>query len=206
MHQLDSHRCGGAALRSPSGVGNAGPQQPGVLLLGVIEHACVAAALDDAAAVEHDDIVGDLADHGEVVADQQVRDAGLLADVGEQVEDLGLDRDIERGDALVEDDQLRFGGEGAGDGDSLTLATGQGAGQRVELSGVEADHRAELVDPVCPIGLGDHRTMQAKHLVDGVESALARVEARIRVLEDDLDLAARAACVRHAMSTGRERS
>ena len=51
-----------------------------------------------------------------------------VADVGEKVEDLGLDRDIERGDTLVEDDQFRFGGERASDGDALTLATGQARG------------------------------------------------------------------------------
>ena len=47
-------------------------------------------------------VVGDLAHDGQVVADQDVADPGRGADVGEQVQDLGLDRDVERRDRLVE--------------------------------------------------------------------------------------------------------
>ena len=50
-----------------------------------------------------------------------------LADVGEQVEDLRLDRDVERGDRLVEDQHARLGRERARDRDALALAAGQRA-------------------------------------------------------------------------------
>src|SRR3546814_2287918 len=40
--------------------------------------------------------VGDMLDHRQVVADEQVGQAELLAQVHEQVQHLGLDRDVER--------------------------------------------------------------------------------------------------------------
>ena len=45
--------------------------------------------------------------HREVVGDEQVGEAELLLQVFEQVDDLRLDRDVERRDRLVADDQLR---------------------------------------------------------------------------------------------------
>ena len=64
-------------------------------------------ALDDPAGVHHRDVVGDLGDHAEIVRDEDDRGAGLLAQRAHQVEDLRLDRDVERGGRLVGDQQLR---------------------------------------------------------------------------------------------------
>ncbi len=49
-------------------------------------------------------------------------EAELVLQVLEQVEDLRLDRDVERRDRLVADDQLRLERERAGDADPLALA------------------------------------------------------------------------------------
>ena len=43
----------------------------------------------------------------------------------EQIDDLRLDRDVERRDRLVADDQLRLAGQRAGDADALALAAGE---------------------------------------------------------------------------------
>ena len=53
-----------------------------------------------------------------------------VADVGQQVEDLRLDRDVERRDRLVEDQHARLGRQRAGDRDPLALAARQRARQR----------------------------------------------------------------------------
>ena len=45
--------------------------------------------------------------------------------LGEQVEDAGLHRDVERRGRLVADHERRLPGEGAGDGDALLLAARQ---------------------------------------------------------------------------------
>ena len=63
--------------------------------------------LDDRAEVHHRDAVADVADHAEVVGDEQVGQAELALQVREQVEDLRLDRHVERRHRLVADHQLR---------------------------------------------------------------------------------------------------
>ena len=64
--------------------------------------------LDDPAGVHHHHPVGGLGDHAEVVRDQDHRHCGLVLQVAQQVEDLRLDGDVERGGRLVGDQQLRL--------------------------------------------------------------------------------------------------
>ena len=64
------------------------------------------ADLDDAAEVHDRDPVGDLADHREVVRDEDVGQVEVRLQVAQQVQHLRLDRDVERRDRLVADDQL----------------------------------------------------------------------------------------------------
>ena len=97
------------------------PQQLGVVVSGVVENVAGAAVLDDAA-MSHDCAgLGELADYCEVMTDEDVGDLGLLADVGQEVENLGLDGDIQRGDRLVEYQHLGFNGQGTRDRHSLSL-------------------------------------------------------------------------------------
>ena len=51
--------------------------------------------------------VGDLADDAEVVGDEDQAHAGLALEVGEQVHDLRLHGDVERGGRLVGDEDRR---------------------------------------------------------------------------------------------------
>ena len=61
----------------------------------------------------------------EVVRDEEVRDAELVLQIHEQVDDLRLDRDVERADRLVAHDELGLHGERARDADALPLAAGE---------------------------------------------------------------------------------
>ena len=81
--------------------------------------------LDDLAEVHDGDAVGDLAHDREVVGDEHVGRPELLLEVLEQVDDLRLDRHVERRDRLVGDDELRAQRERAGDPDPLALAAGE---------------------------------------------------------------------------------
>ena len=162
---------------------------------GRVEHLRGRPALDDAAAVHDDRLVGDLAHDREVVADEDVGDAGALADVGEQVEDLRLDRDVERGDGLVEDDHARLGRERAGDRDALALAARQRARQRARLALVEPDELAQLAHARARRSASSRLRCRRSTSSIACSARLARVEARVRVLEDDLHLAAAAAAL-----------
>ena len=61
----------------------------------------------------------------QIVRDEDVGEPELALEPLHQVEDLGLDRDVERRDRLVGDDQLRLERESARDADALALAAGE---------------------------------------------------------------------------------
>lgn len=81
-----------------------GHEQPGVLVLRVVQHGPRRALLHHLAPPHDQDLVAQLGDDGQVVGDDDERQAGALAQFGEQVEDLGLDRDVECGGGLVGDE------------------------------------------------------------------------------------------------------
>ena len=87
-----------------------------------------------------------MADDADVVGDEEVGEAELVLQVGEQVDDLRLDRDVEGGDRLVGDDQLRLQRQGAGDPDPLALAAGELVRVAVVVLGGEADPLEQLLD------------------------------------------------------------
>ena len=72
--------------------------------------------------------------------------------VAEQVDDLGLDRHVERGDAFVGDDQPRVDRQRPGDAGALALAAGHAARPAVGEGAVEADEVEQLADPPGDVG------------------------------------------------------
>ena len=134
--------------------------------------------------------VGEVAHHAEVVRDEQVGEPELVLQVGEQIQDLRLDRHVERRGGLVADQQRGLDGERAGDADALALAAGELVRDSATWSRVEADaaHRARPRARVRSL-------MAAPMAKASMPSAMAsrtreaRIEGGARVLHDDLDLA-----------------
>ena len=102
-----------------------GEQRARVRMLGRGEHALDLALLDDLAALHHADSVGELAHDAEIVGDEQHRHAEPRLRVLQQLQDLRLHRDVERGRRLVGDQQIRLVGERHGDHHALALAAGK---------------------------------------------------------------------------------
>jgi hypothetical protein len=129
-------------------------------------------------------------DHGEVMRDQQKAHA-VLADQGlQQVEDLRLRGDVERGGRLVGDQQARVQRDGHGDADALALA----ARQLVRVA-----RRAEIgtgrPGPAVARGVARRaarRAVDRQRLGHLVADGLHRVERGHRLLEDHPDLACHA--------------
>ena len=76
----------------------------------------------------------------------------LALQADQQVDDLGLDRDVEGAQRLVADDQPRLRRERAGDADALALAAAELARQALGRLGAEADQIEQLGDAVPPRG------------------------------------------------------
>ena len=102
--------------------------------------------LDHPARPHHHDLVGDLPDHRQVVADEQVRQAESGLQLGKQFQDLRLHHDVERGDRLVTHQDLRSQRQGTRDRDPLALPAGQFAWSPVQQRRRQRDLLAEFAD------------------------------------------------------------
>src|ERR1700730_1946132 len=101
--------------------------------------------LDDFAQIHDRNPVAHVPDNREVMRNENVGQPELLLKVGQQVENLRLDRNVQSRDGLVRDDQLGSKGQGAGDADALPLATRELGGEPVVVFGVEADQAHQLL-------------------------------------------------------------
>ena len=124
------------------------------------------------------------------MGDEDERQPELALQLAQQVEDLRLDRHVERGDRLVGDDQLRLQRERARDADALALAAGELVRVAVVVLGVEPDDVHQLLDAALALALALLHPVDHERLADDRADRLARVQRRVRVLEDHLHLAA----------------
>ena len=104
---------------------NRGEQRLRVRMRGRVEHALGRRQLDEPAAVHHGDPIADLPDQAQVVRDEEVGQAEPLLQIEQQVDHLRLDRDVERRDGLVGDDERRLERERAREPDALPLAAAE---------------------------------------------------------------------------------
>ncbi len=81
------------------------------------------ALLDDAPEIHDGDAIRGVFHHRKVVGDEQIGKAELVLQVLQQVNDLGLDRYVERGDRLIENEQARLQRQCPRDADALLLPT-----------------------------------------------------------------------------------
>jgi hypothetical protein len=144
--------------------------------------------LGDAPQVHDRHPVADVLHHAHVVGDEDVRQAQLALEVLQEVQDLCLDRDVEGRHRLVADHEVGLEDEGAGDPDPLPLAAAELVGVAARVVRLEADHVHDPLDPGRAL-LGRPDAVDAQPLADAVADWRARVEARVRVLEDDLHAA-----------------
>ena len=134
----------------------------GVGVLGVHEHFFRRALLDDVA-LEHDgDAVSHVGHHAHVVRNQQDAGVELVLQRAEEVEDVGLHRDVEGGGGLVGDDDGRVARERHGDHHALPHTAGELVGELLRAALRVGDaHRFEQV--YCP-GPGFTPECDAVHL------------------------------------------
>ena len=126
------------------------------------------------------------------MGDEEVGDTEVRLQILQKVEDLRLDRYVERGDGLVADDELGPQCDGARDADALALPAGELIRIPVDVLGIEPDAVHELahglLDTARRIDLLDPEG-GAEDRADG----LPRVERVVGVLEDHLRLLAHGA-------------
>ena len=65
---------------------------------------CRRCQFNDAAKIHHGDAGGDMLDDRQIMANEQEGEAELVLEVHQEIQDLRLDRDVQRRDGLVADD------------------------------------------------------------------------------------------------------
>ena len=119
--------------------GNGRQERFGVGVLGVGVKFERGRHLDNFADVHDSDAIADMGDDAEIVGDEDVGEPHLFLQLLQEVEDLGLHRDIEGGDRFVGDDKVGLADEGAGDADALTLTAAECVGVTAHYFGRKAD-------------------------------------------------------------------
>ncbi len=148
--------------------------------------------LDQLAQIHHRDAVADVLHHGEVVGDEQIGEAEALLQILQQVDDLRLDRDVERRHRLVADDQVGIDGERAGDADALALPAGELVRIAPGMFGQQADDFQQLA-PARGARRGVADLVHPQRLGQDFADGHARIERGVGVLEDDLHVPAQPA-------------
>lgn len=78
--------------------------------------------LDHLTQIHNGNAIGDVLHDGQVVGDKEIRRTKLVLQFLKQVQNLGLNGNIQSGYRLVTDNQLGLQRKSAGDADTLTLA------------------------------------------------------------------------------------
>ena len=175
------------SLQSRLGQGDRRQQRLGVGMARRVEQRGLVTDLDDAAQVHHRNPRRDVLDHRQVMGDEQVGDAELALQVLQQVDDLGLHRDIQRRHRLVADDQPRFASQRTRDAYALALAARELVRVALGMLGRQPDGAQQFGHPLrlAP----DMQAVQHQRLGQGLAHRHSRVQRRVRVLEDDLQVA-----------------
>ena len=147
--------------------------------------------LHDPPGVEHVDRLAQPRHDPEVVGDHDERGAGVADELAQQLQDLGLDGDVERGRGLVGDEQPRPAGQCDGDERALPHAAGELVRVGVQPPARVGDADAvEQVGGLGPRGLLPHAAVAGQHLGDLQADRDHRVQRGQRVLEHHRDVPA----------------
>src|SRR5829696_199085 len=134
-------------------------------------------------------LVGDVFDHREVVGDEQVGQVPLPLEHLQQIDDLRLDRDVQRRDGLIGHDKVWVDGECPGHTDSLPLAARELVRVAVGVFLAQTNRLQELVHALGALLRAVGQVVDVYALGDDVAYDHTRVQGGLGVLKDHLHLA-----------------
>jgi hypothetical protein len=155
------------------------------------QHLAGRTRLDDLAAVQNKHLVAEVFHNREIVRDEEHGEAEFLAEVRQQVHDLGLDTDIKGAHRFVADEELRFDGQCPGDPDALALSAAELVGMTSRHFGPEADLGQQRGDAVGTPGGREIAKMDLQRLTDDRPDRHAGIQRSEGILKNVLDPAAK---------------
>src|SRR5947209_2594037 len=154
---------------------------------GATEELLAGSELNNFAEVHHGDPIADLLHHRHVVGDKEIGQVEVVLQILEQIEDLRLDRNVERRHRFVGDDQLWPKRKGACDADPLPLSAAEFVREPAPILPAQADDFKQLTDDALPF-MGRADAVDEQSLADDLPYRHPWIERPIGVLKDDLDL------------------
>src|SRR5207248_7280674 len=124
---------------------------------------------------------------GEIMRNEDEREAEALLEIAKQVDHLRLDRDVERRDGLVAYDEAWLDRERARDADALPLATRKLVRITPCMRRCEPDLLHDFRDALGPPTLRE--AMQSERFPEHLADRHPRIKRRERILEADLQRA-----------------
>src|SRR3972149_10971351 len=133
--------------------------------------------------VHHGYAGADVAYHGEVMGDEEIGQPQALLEFLQEVDDLGLNRDVQRGNRLVANNQRWTTGKGASDADTLPLTAAELMRDALLHPRVKTADAEQLRHPVFIFLLGLGHVVNLQRFAEDTAGGLARVQRAKRVLE-----------------------
>src|SRR6516164_7225441 len=127
--------------------------------------------------------------HRQIVSNEEISEREFLLQILQEIDDLGLDRNVERGDRLVADDQLGLDRKRPRNADALALAARKLVRIADHVIGLQAYGFEQAHDALLELASALCQSVNDQGFADDGSDAHAWVERGIGILEDDLDVA-----------------
>ncbi len=159
-------------------------------------------ALDNFAQIHHRHVIGNIFHDRQIVRDEQIGQRQSLLQLDQQIDDLRLNRNIERRNRLVEHDKPRIDSQRTGNAHPLPLTAGEFVRIAVDVAGIEADLPQRFLDFFQPLDLVAH-AMDDQAFFDDRADRHPRIERAEGILKHDLHVAAAMNAFRPAVNRGK---
>ena len=170
--------------------GNAVEKGTGVGMLGGAENFFNWALLDEFPFEHNQNTIRKIGDDAEVVGDEEDGHAELIAEIAKEIENLGLDGDIESGGGFVGNEQFGLTGKGHGDHDALLHSSAELVGIIVEaFLGIGDANEVEVFDDF-GVDIFDIWSVEVEGLGDLAADSEDGIERGGRFLKDVGDFGA----------------
>ena len=157
----------------------------------LLQHLARRALEHELPCVHDGDAVADSCDGAEIVAHIDHRRPGFGREVPQQLEDMGLRRDVEAGRRLVEQQHIRLARQRHGDRDSLLLTARELVGvARQQFLGLRKAHLPQQLDDARPPRLPCETGVQGHRLLDLPANPRSRRQRLAGILRDQGELTA----------------
>ncbi len=177
-------------LRPGDGDGRGGEQGLGVGVQGVAEQVVLRSDLHDLSQVHDRHPVADVLHHAEVVGHEEVGQREPLPKIGQQIDDLRLNGDVQRRDGFVGHDQGRVEDERPRNADALAAAAVQLMGVAVNQPFCQAYGFHQFQHAVLDLMLIREDAVHPDGLGDNLIDRLLGIQGGERILKDNLHITA----------------